>query len=107
MGLKGLHKNVWSTEKDDGTVTVAAAAPRDSTRLIAAKTTRPVEHKGSTKDRSRIVKPGAAIALQPTDKLDKTLKRSMRCPSYRSNEIHTMEEVKIIFYKSFKTLNKF
>lgn len=50
ISLKGLHKNVWSTKKDDGTVTVAAAAPRDSTRLIVVKTTRPIRN---TKDRQR------------------------------------------------------
>lgn len=58
IGLKGLHKNVWSTKKDDSPV--AATAPRDSTRLIVVKTTCPVRN---TKDQSRIVKPGAAIAL--------------------------------------------
>lgn len=52
IGLKGLHKNVWSrkSKKDDGTVTVAAAAPRDSTCLIVVKTTRPI---WNTKDRQR------------------------------------------------------
>lgn len=48
IGLKGLHKNVWSTKKDDGTV----AAPRDSTRLIVVKTS-PVRPVRNTKDRQR------------------------------------------------------
>lgn len=48
IGLKELHKNVWSTKKDDDTV----AAPRDSTRLIV-KITSPVYPIRNTKDRQR------------------------------------------------------